>query len=111
MTSAETIAEIKDIVLIVFLLFAFVLLLFASLLSLRLYLRVNRFMDRMEHVADGFESTFGRVTVARQAVEDAAAVLKPVAKGLGLFGAFQGIGKLFSGDGSKETERDSQQSS
>jgi hypothetical protein len=102
MTSTESIAQIKDIVLIIFLVFSFALLLFGAVLSVRLYLRVNRFMDRMEHVAEGFEDTFGRVAVARQAVEEAASVLKPVAKGLGLVGAFQGVGKLFGGGGSND---------
>jgi len=106
MTTAETIAEIKDIVLIVFLVFSFAVLLFASFISLRLYLRVNRFMDRMEHVADGFEETFGRVAVARQAMEEAASVLKPVAKGLGILGAVQGVGKLFGAGGSKDDDPD-----
>ena len=99
MTTAETIAQTKDIVLIVFLVFSFVLLLFGAILSLRLYGRVNRFMDRMEHVAEGFEETLGRVAIARRTVEEAASALKPVAKGLGLVGAFQGIGRLF-GSGS-----------
>lgn len=111
MTSAETIAEIKDIVVIVFLVFSFVLLLFASYLSLRLYLRVNRFMDRMEHVAEGFEDTFGRVAVARKAMEEAASVLKPVVRGLGLFGMFQGVGRLFGGDGPKKVDPDENQGS
>ena len=52
-------------------------------------------MDRMESVADGFEETFGRVAVARKVVEDAAAVLRPVASGLGLVGALQGFSRLF----------------
>ncbi len=50
-------------------------------------------MDRMERLADGFEETFGRVAVARKAVEDAATVLRPVASGLNLLGAFMGFGK------------------
>ncbi len=52
-------------------------------------------MDRMESLADGFEETFGRVAVARKVVEDAAAVLKPVASGLGLIGALQGFSRMF----------------
>jgi hypothetical protein len=95
MTSAETVTEVKDIVLIVFLVFSFVILVFASILSLRLYRRASSFMDRIELLADGFEETFGRVAVARKAVEDAASVLKPMATGLGLIGAFQGFGRLF----------------
>jgi hypothetical protein len=105
MTTAETIAQLKDIVLIVFLVFSFVILTFGTILSIRLYRRVGDFMDRMEHVAEGFEETFGRIVVARKAVEDAAAVLKPVASGLGLLGAFQGIGKMFGG-GSKKSSTD-----
>jgi len=103
MTSAETIAQIKDIVLIFFLISSFAVLVFASVLSLRLYRRASSFMDRMEHVAEGFEETFGRVTVARKAVEQAAAVLKPVAQGLGVLGLFKGFGKIF---GSKESTRE-----
>ena len=103
MTFAENVAQIRDIVLIVFLVFTFGLLLFGAALSLRLYGRVNRFMDRMEHVAEGFEESFGRVSVARRAVEEAASVLRPVVKGLGLMGAFQGVGRLFGG-GSNEPE-------
>lgn len=104
MTTAENIAQIKDIVLIVFLVFSFILLLFGTVLSLRLYGRVNRFMDRMEHVAEGFEETFGRVAVARRTMEEAASALKPVAKGLGLLGAFQGVGRMFGVGGSKESD-------
>jgi hypothetical protein len=104
MTTAENIAQFKDIVLIVFLVFSFALMLFATVLSLRLYRRVTSFMDRMEHVAEGFEETFGRVAVARQAVEEAALALRPVAKGLGLIGAFQGVGRLFGGGGSSDDD-------
>lgn len=104
MTTAETIAEIKDIVVIVFLIVALVVLFVGSIMSLRLYSRVNRFMDRMEHLADGFEETFGRVVAARQAMEEAASALKPVARGLGLVGAFSGIGKIFGRGSSKSTE-------
>ena len=104
MTSAETIAQIKDIVVIVFLLFSFVIVLYATVISLRLYSRVNRFMDRMEKVADGFEETFGRVAVARQALEDAASVLRPVAQGLGIMSALQGVGRLFGGGDSSKTK-------
>ncbi|MEE8046876.1 MAG: hypothetical protein V3T49_08550 [Dehalococcoidia bacterium] len=98
MTSAETTAQIKDIVLIVFLVFAFVVLMFGALLSLRLYRRGSSFMDRMERLADGFEEAFGRVAVARKAVEDAATVLRPVASGLNLLGAFMGFGKSDRGE-------------
>jgi hypothetical protein len=108
MTSAETIAEIKDIVLIVFLLISLVGLLFASILSLRLYMRVNRFMDRMEHVATEFEETLGRVAAARRAMEEAASVLKPVAKGLGVIGMFQGFGRMFGSGGSEKSESDTE---
>jgi hypothetical protein len=102
MTSAENIAQIKDIVLIVFLVLSFGILLFWTVMSLRLYHRASSFMDRMEQVATGFEETFGRVAVARKAVEDAAAVLKPVASGLGLLGMFQGFTQMF---GSKKPEK------
>jgi hypothetical protein len=105
MTSAENIAQIRDIILIVFLVFSFIVLLFASILSLRLYRRAGHFMDRMEHVAEGFEETFGRVAVARKAVEDAASVLKPVASGLGILGMFQGMGRMF-GSGKRDTLED-----
>ena len=102
MTSAETIAQIKDIVLIIFLISSFAVLVFAAVLSLRLYRRVGSFMDRMEHVAVGFEETFGRVAVARKAVEEAASVLKPLAQGIGVLGMFKGVGKMF---GSKEPSK------
>ena len=101
MTFAEKIAQIRDMIVIVFLLFSFVVVVYATVISLGLYRRVNRFMDRMENLADGFEETFGRVTVARQAVEDAASALKPIAQGLGLVGAIQGLGRLFGGSNSK----------
>ncbi|HJP27817.1 MAG TPA: hypothetical protein QF694_03295 [Dehalococcoidia bacterium] len=110
MTTTVTITEIKDVVLIVFLLFSFVLLMFASIISLRLYLRVSRFMDRIEHVAERFEETFGRVAVARRAMEDAASALRPVAKGLGLIGMFQGVGRLFGGSGSDTEDPDAEES-
>ena len=101
MTIAENIAQIKDIVVIVFLLFSFVVVGYVTFTLVRLRSRMNRFMDRMENLADGFEETFGRVTVARQAVEDAASALKPIAQGLGLVGAIQGLGRLFGGSNSK----------
>ncbi len=101
MTFAENIAQIRDMIVIVFLLFSFVVVVYATVISLGLYRRVNRFMDRMENLADGFEETFGRVTVARQAVENAASALKPIAQGLGLVGAIQGLGRLFGGSNSK----------
>ena len=106
MTFAENIAQIKDIIVIVFLLFSFVVVVYATVISLGLYRRMNRFMDRMENLADGFEETFGRVAVARQAVEDAASILKPVAQGLGLVGAIQGVWRLFGGGSSKTKDTD-----
>ncbi len=106
MTTAENIAQLKDIVLIVFLVLSLALMIYATVLSLRIYRRVTSFMDRMEHVAEGFEETFVRVAVARQAVEEAASVLRPVAKGLGLIGAFQGVGRLFGGSGSSDDDPD-----
>tara|TARA_A100001037_G_scaffold175644_1_gene157443 strand:+ start:885 stop:1217 length:333 start_codon:yes stop_codon:yes gene_type:complete len=104
MTTAETIAEIKDIVVIVFLVVALVVLFIGSIMSLRLYSRANRFMDRIETVADSFEETFSRVVAARQVVEEAASALKPVARGLGLVGAFSGIVKIFGRRSTKTTE-------
>ncbi len=104
MTIAETIAGIKDIIVIVFLIVALVILSIGSVMSLRLYSRVNRFMDRIETVAEGFEETFGRVVAAREVVEEAASALKPIARGLGLVGAFSGIGKIFGRGSTKTTE-------
>ena len=106
MTFAENIAQIKDIIVILFLLFSFVVVVYATVISLGLYRRMNRFMDRMETLADGFEETFGRVAVARKAIEDAALVLKPVAQWLGLVGAIQGVGRLFGGGSSKTKDTD-----
>ncbi|GIT19513.1 MAG: hypothetical protein CM1200mP39_23190 [Dehalococcoidia bacterium] len=51
MTFAETLTQIKDIVLIGFFLFAFVLMVLGAILAVRLYRRASRFMDRMENVA------------------------------------------------------------
>jgi len=106
MTTAENIAQLKDIVLIVFLVLSLALMIYATVLSLRIYRRVTSFMDRMEHVAEGFEETFVRVAVARQAVEEAASVLRPVVKGLGLIGVFQGVGRLFAGSSSSDDDPD-----
>jgi beta-lactamase regulating signal transducer with metallopeptidase domain len=103
MTSAETIAQIKDIVLIIFLIGTFAILVYTLVLYRDLHRRLTSFMDRMEHVAVGFEETFGRVAVVRKAVEEAAAVLKPVAQGLGMLGLFRGVGKMF---GSKESTKE-----
>ena len=58
MTFAENIAQIKDIVVTVFLLFSFVVVAYVTVTLMRLHSRMNRFMDRMEKVADGFEETF-----------------------------------------------------
>jgi len=88
MTSAETIAQTKDIVVIVFLVFASMIVVVGSLLGVRLYWRVGRFMDRMEKFADGFENAFGNVVTARK-------VLTPVVRGLGLLGVTRSIGRLF----------------
>ena len=88
MTSAETIAQIKDIVVILFLAFSFVVVIVATVLGIRLYLRVGRFMDRMEKVAGRLELTFYGVAIAGRA-------LRPMASGLGLLGAAQGLGRLF----------------
>ncbi|MCH7983564.1 MAG: hypothetical protein J4O01_00260 [Chloroflexi bacterium] len=88
MTSAETIAQIKDIVVILFLAFATMVVIVASVVGVRLYWRVGRFMDRMEKVADRLESTFYGVAIAGRA-------LRPMASGLGLLGVAQGVGRLF----------------
>ncbi|HIN15599.1 MAG TPA: hypothetical protein EYM69_08195 [Dehalococcoidia bacterium] len=88
MTSSEAIAQIKDIVVILFLAFTSVVVVVAAVMSVRLYWRVGRFIDRMEKVADRLESTFYGVAVAGRA-------LRPMASGLGLLGAAQGIGRLF----------------
>ena len=88
MTSAETIAQIKDIVVILFLAFATMVIIVASVLGVRLYWRVGRFMERMEKVADRLESTFYGVAIAGRA-------LRPMASGLGLLGVAQGVGRLF----------------
>ena len=73
MTFAETLTQIKDIVLIGFFLFAFVLMVLGAILAVRLYRRASRFMDRMENVAGNLESTFDRLTIAREALKDAVA--------------------------------------
>lgn len=88
MTSAENIAQIKDIVVILFLAFASVVVIVATVLGIRLYSRVGRFMDRMEKVADRLESTFYGVAIAGRA-------LRPMASGLGLLGVARGVGQLF----------------
>ena len=88
MTSAETVAQIKDIVVIIFLTFGAVVVVVASVLGIRLYSRVGRFMDRMEKVADRLESTFYGVAIAGRA-------LRPMASGLGLLGVARGVGRLF----------------
>ncbi len=88
MTSAETVAQIKDIFVIFFLTFAAVVAVVASVLGIRLYSRVGRFMDRMEKVADRLESTFYGVAIAGRA-------LRPMASGLGLLGVARGVGRLF----------------
>ena len=88
MTSAETVAQIKDIVVIIFLAFASVVVVVASVLGIRLYWRVGRFMDRIEIVADRLESTFYGVAIAGRA-------LRPLASGLGVLGVARGVGRLF----------------
>ena len=88
MTSSEAIAQIKDIVVILFLAFTSVVVVVAAVMGVRLYWRVGRFIDRMEKVADRLESTFYGVAVAGRA-------LRPMASGLGLLGVAQGIGRLF----------------
>lgn len=88
MTSAETVTEIKDIVVIIFLSFVSVVVVVFTVLGIRLYGRAGRFMDRMEIVADRLESTFYGVAVAGRA-------LRPMASGLGLLGVAQGVGRIF----------------
>jgi len=88
MTSSEAIAQIKDIVVILFLAFTSVVVVVAAVMGVRLSWRVGRFIDRMEKVADRLESTFYGVAVAGRA-------LRPMASGLGLLGVAQGIGRLF----------------
>ena len=95
MTFAETLTQIKDIVVIGFLLFAFVLLVLSSVLAARLYKRASRFMDRMENVAGNLESTFDRLTIARKAVKDAALTLRPIAGAIGLLRMVQGLERMF----------------
>ena len=95
MTFAETLTQIKDIVVIVFLLFSFVLLVLGSVLAIRLYKRASRFMDRMENVAGNLESTFDRLTSARKAVKDAALTLRPIAGAIGLLRMVQGLERMF----------------
>ena len=95
MTFAETLTQIKDIVVIGFLLFTFVLLVLGSVLAIRLYKRASRFMDRMENVAGNLESTFDRLTIARKAVTDAALTLRPIAGAIGLLRMVQGLERMF----------------
>ncbi len=95
MTFAETLTQIKDIVLIGFLLFAFVLMVLAAVLGVRLYRRASRFMDRMENVAGNLESTFDRLTIAREAVKDAVLTLRPIAGAIGLLRMVQGLERMF----------------
>ncbi|MEC9293829.1 MAG: hypothetical protein VYC65_06035 [Chloroflexota bacterium] len=95
MTFAETLTQIKDIVLIGFLLFAFFLMVLGAILAIRLYKRVSRFMDRMENVAGNLESTFDRLTIAREAVKDAVLTLRPVAGAIGLLRMFEGLERMF----------------
>lgn len=86
MTSAETVAQIKDIFVIVFLVFASIVITIASVLGIRLYVRVGRFMDRMEKVGDRLENTFYGMAVAGRA-------MRPVARGLGILGVAQWAGR------------------
>ena len=103
MTFAETLTQIKDIVVIGFLLFAFVLMVLSSVLAILLYKRASRFMDRMENVAGNLESTFDRLTIAREAVKDAVLTLRPIAGAIGLLRMVQGLERMFGkhGDDSK----------
>jgi len=95
MAFAEILTQIKDIVLIGFLLFAFVLMVIGGVLGIRLYRRASRFMDRMENVAGNLESTFDRLTIAREAVKDAVLTLRPIAGAIGLLRMVQGFERMF----------------
>ena len=95
MTFAETLTQIKDIVLVGFLLFAFFLMVIGAVLAIRLYRRASRFMDRMENVAGNLESTFDRLTIAREAVKDAVLTLRPIAGAIGLLRLVQGFERMF----------------
>ena len=94
MTFAETLTQIKDIVLIGFLLFAFGLMVLGAILTIRLYRRASRFMDRMENVAGNLESTFDRLAIAREAVKDAVLTLRPIAGAIGLLRLVQGLERM-----------------
>ena len=95
MTFAETLTQIRDIVLIGFFLFAFVLMVLGAILAVRLYSRASRFMDRMENVAGNLESTFDRLTIAREALKDAVLTLRPIAGAIGLLRMVQGLERMF----------------
>jgi hypothetical protein len=101
MTSPETIAQIRDLVVIAFMTFMFVVLLLASVLGLRVYRRLGDFMDRMDRVATEFETTFGRIAAARKAVEEITSVLQPLFRGLGLVGLARRAGRFFGGKSNK----------
>ncbi len=101
MTSPETIAQIRDLVVIAFMTFMFVVLLLASVLGLRVYRRLGDFMDRMDRVATEFENTFGRIAAARKAVEEITSVLQPLFRGLGLVGLARRAGRFFGGKSNK----------
>ncbi len=100
MSTAETIAQIKDIVVILFLGFASLIIVFGAILGLRLYWRVGRFMDRMERFTDGFETAFGSITTARKA-------LGPVMRGLDFLGVTRGFGRRSGrGRADRDEEKD-----
>lgn len=101
MTSAETIAQIRDLVVIAFMTFLFIVLLLASVLGLRVYRRLADFMDRMDRVATEFETTFDRIAAARKAVEEITSVLQPLFRGLGLVGLARRAGRFFGGKANK----------
>lgn len=101
--SADTTAHIKDVVVIIFLIFASGVLMVAAIMGLRLYFRVGQFMDRMERLADRLESAVANVTSAGRA-------LRPVASGLGLLGLAQGIGRMFGSKGNNSNDIDNESS-
>ena len=83
-----TLSDIKDLIVIIFLVFASGVVVLATVLGIRLYWRVGRFMDRMEKVGDRMETTFHGITVAGRA-------LRPVARALRGLAMAQEVGRIF----------------
>ena len=103
METSEALAEIRDLVVIVFLLVALIAIVFGSALFLRMYGRINHLMDKVENAADEVETTFGKVASARRSVEEAVDTLQPVANALTAIAGFTGLTRLFGG---KKTRND-----